>query len=365
MKKAILIGAGQTGRGFIAPILQRNGYQLILVDKRKELIDLLKEKKQYTVQYFGNTKEPIQISGYEAYTIDDEALLPHFDDVDLVTTSVFAGNLVDIIPLLKEATKRRLPECPLQIICCENGVDVKKPLKDAGLSASIAEGVIFCTTLNPDETQLDVISEDYPELPVDGKVKGIQLKIEGMPMEPDFPSLIQRKIYTYNYMSALVAYLGHYKGYEVYGEAGNDEDIVEVIQKTVPLISRIIAKEYKISYDKQLAFTMRAVRKFQNKEIYDTIYRNARQVQRKLQKNERMYEPVRLAHKYQVSTVYFSLTIAAAIHYGVENEGLNVEELTSIYAEYPSITDEIAKLYQLIKNKKSLKEILTICESMQ
>lgn len=364
MKKAILIGAGQTGRGFIAPILQRNGYHLVFIDKRKELIELLNEKKQYTVRYFGNTKEPVQIKGYEAYAIDDKAVLASLDEADLVTTSVFASNLVDLIPLLKEASMRRPSKSPLQIICCENGVHVKKPLVDAGLTASIAEGVIFCTTLNPDEQQLDLISEDYPELPVDGKVDGIELNIEGMPMEPDFPSLIQRKIYTYNYISALVAYLGNYKDYKVYGDAGNDEDIAEVIHKTVPLISRIIAKEYKINYDKQLEFTLHAVHKFQNKEIYDTIYRNARQVYRKLQKNERLYEPLKLANKYKESTVYFSLTTAAAIYYGVEMENLNVEELITLYAELPNIPDEILKLYDLMQQKTSLRDIIDICDSM-
>ena len=47
--------------------------------------------------------------------------------------------------------------------------------------------------------------------------------------------------------------------------------------------------------DVQLAFTMRAVHKFRNREIYETVYRNARQAQRKLNKEERLYEPLRLS----------------------------------------------------------------------
>lgn len=362
MKKAILIGAGQTGRGFIAPILKQNDYKLIFVDKNKELINQLNKKKEYKIRYFGDVKEPVNISGYEAYTTDDVSLLEHFDTVDLVTTSVFASNLSDTIPLLSKASKRRSAKSPLQIVCCENGVNVKQPLVDAGLYANITEGVIFCTTLNPDEHQLDLVSEDYPELPVDGKVEGIQLDIKGLPMEPDFPSLIQRKIYTYNFMSALVAYLGDYQHYELYSEAGNDKDIAGLIDKVVPVISRIIAKEYKISYEQQLAFTMRAVHKFQNKEIYDTIYRNARQVSRKLQKNERLYEPLQLAVRYEEPTIYFSLVTAAAIQYGVEKEGLCIDELISIYSDLGEAEKEIKELYELMKKHTALKELIRICD---
>ena len=45
MKEAVLIGAGQTGRGFIAPILQTNAYHITFIDKNKELIDRLKAEK--------------------------------------------------------------------------------------------------------------------------------------------------------------------------------------------------------------------------------------------------------------------------------------------------------------------------------
>lgn len=49
MKEAVLIGAGQTGRGFIAPILQANAYHITFIDKNKELIDQLNAEKSYTV----------------------------------------------------------------------------------------------------------------------------------------------------------------------------------------------------------------------------------------------------------------------------------------------------------------------------
>lgn len=196
MKEAVLIGAGQTGRGFIAPILQANAYHITFIDKNKELIDRLNAEKSYPVHYFGDGKEPVTISGYDAYTTADEEVIEKLAHSDLITTSVFAGNIKELVGLLSAAAEQ-CGEKQLRIVCCENGVHVKQPLVDANISNSISEGVIFCTTLQPKEKSLVLISEDVAELPVDGSVKGMLPDIVGMPLEADFPSLIQRKIYTY------------------------------------------------------------------------------------------------------------------------------------------------------------------------
>ena len=50
MKNAVIIGAGQTGRGFIAPILQDDEYTITFIDKDEELIKSLNQKKEYHVQ---------------------------------------------------------------------------------------------------------------------------------------------------------------------------------------------------------------------------------------------------------------------------------------------------------------------------
>ena len=51
MKKAVIIGAGQTGRGFIAPIVQENGYAITFLDKDHALVEQLRKEKEYTVSY--------------------------------------------------------------------------------------------------------------------------------------------------------------------------------------------------------------------------------------------------------------------------------------------------------------------------
>lgn len=362
MKEAAIIGAGQTGRGFIAPNLQLNGYHITFVDKNEKLIMQLYEEKFYTVRYFNECKKPIKICNYDAFPIMKEGLSDILANMDLIFTSVFAGNIADLVPLLTATAKRTRKE-KIQIICCENGVHVKKPLLDAGIAACISEGVIFCTTLQPNTSSLQLVSEDICELPIDGNIEGMNIKIQGMPLEMNFSSLVQRKIYTYNFLSAMVAYLGDYMGYNLYGDAANDTQITYIMDQIVPLISKIMAKEYGIDYDVQFAFTLQAVHKFRNKQIFDTVFRNARQAERKLKKGERLYEPLRLAKKYKQKTGYIIATIAAAMRYAVIMEHTELPKLLHIYKDLDIETD-LRTIYAMLIRKEALCTVFDYCENI-
>lgn len=360
MKKAVIIGAGQTGRGFIAPILIENGYAITFLDKDEALISQMTDEKEYTIRYFGEKKEAKVVRNFKAYSTESPEALSEICNADYVFVSVFASHIAELIELFRKASEEK-KDGKLTIICCENGVNVKKPLVDAGIDAVISEGIIFCTTLKPKKDKLDLICQDYPEIPVDGKVQGLDLQIEGMPLEKDFPSLIQRKIYTYNFISAVVCYLGSYKGYEVYGDAANDEEIADIMEELFPTISEIIGRRYRVADEVQRAFTRAAIDKFQNREIYDTIYRNARQVERKLGDNERMLTPLRLAYEYQVEANYIELVIAAAIYYGIQNEELNPEcIMKNIQKMLPNKQAEahVRCLFKKFQAKRPLSEIV-------
>lgn len=72
MKKAVVIGAGQTGRGFVAPILKENNYSITFLDENTSLIDKLKKEEKYTIHYFGNVKPDEEISNFDALQMSDE-----------------------------------------------------------------------------------------------------------------------------------------------------------------------------------------------------------------------------------------------------------------------------------------------------
>ena len=49
MKQAIMIGAGNIGRGFIGALLEKSGYHVTFADVAENLITAINERKSYTV----------------------------------------------------------------------------------------------------------------------------------------------------------------------------------------------------------------------------------------------------------------------------------------------------------------------------
>ena len=96
MKKAVIIGAGQTGRGFIAPIVQENGYAITFLDKDHALVEQLRKEKEYTVSYFGGKREPQHISGYSALTTDE---IPNINKTKTNKKNDFLKTYISILNL--------------------------------------------------------------------------------------------------------------------------------------------------------------------------------------------------------------------------------------------------------------------------
>lgn len=356
--ETVIIGSGKTGRGFIAPFLHRNQCNITFIDKDKELIGRLTEESKYTVHYFGEEEKKYEISDYNSYSTDDNKAINALINADIVFTSIYANNLTSITDILEEAIDKRIKKSDLIIICCENGINVKQPLLDNGLKAIISEGIIFCTTIEM-ENSLDLISETYPELPVDNIQGTLQFNLTGIKQIDNFSDLIKRKIYTYNFMSALIAYLGDYKGYEMLSRAANDSEIDYLIDKVISPISSSIAKEFDITYGEQIEFMMRAVEKFKNPQITDSIERNVIQVERKLSSDERLLKPFSMLEKHKKNNNILLLIIAVAINYGKKHENLNEDEqfkkLLSIMNE-----DDFNKMKSLLKDIQTEEKLLEI-----
>ena len=263
MSNVVCIGAGQTGRGYINRFFKDD--KIIFLDKNKELVKQLQETKTYTVS-FGKEREPLVLDNYFAYDVDSVQAIESLKEADLVVISVGQKNLSDVLPILQTALKDR-KRGDIDILTGENGVNVKQALiqLEDDSRVHLAEAIIFCTTLK-EEDSLDILSENLDFFPYDVVSLGHELPYKNMIAESNLDVLMQRKIYTYNCISAVVSYLGYYKGYEVYGEAANDPDINLCIQNIVHELNQCICREYGIDKQEQETFSNMAIRKFQNKE---------------------------------------------------------------------------------------------------
>jgi mannitol-1-phosphate 5-dehydrogenase len=159
------------------------------------------------------------------------------------------------------------------------------------------------------------MSESYQFLYTDASIPDCIAALNGIKPVEDFETLMRRKIYTYNAASAIIAYIGAQKGYEIYADAANDEEIDELLEQFYGEINKAICREYGIDKKEQREFALLSKKKFQNPKITDTVSRNAASPLRKLMPSERLIEPMRLISRHGGNAGVLAKTVLAAIHY--------------------------------------------------
>ncbi len=315
MSKVVIIGAGKTGRGFLARLLKDQ--KIVFIDKNRELIDSLNGNKSFNVDFFGGKKPSLSVTFSSAYTwetVDSSA----FENIDLILVSVGGNNLPDVGNELKKYVT-----ADTKIIVCENASSPAKKLKEAiGIDGiRIAESTVFCTTIEKEKGSIDINSEWYPCLQFDSDAFGNDAPaLEGLKAVQNFGGFLDRKLFTYNSASCIIAYLGYLKGYVSYGDAANDEEILSLLDKNYEIINECICKEYGYEEKDQKEFALLSRDKFTDRTLADTVARNAREPQRKITRHERIVSPMLLQQKYGKDSSILEKTLAAALLYTPDEE---------------------------------------------
>lgn len=279
----VILGAGRTGRGFLARLLADQAH-ITFIDKNPALIQALNAAGQFTVAFFDESPS-VTISGYRALHTQDAACQEAIAAADAILVSVRGENGADAGEWLTAMGAAGKP-----VVACENAT-VPAKLLGGVWAAQAASAAIFCTTI--ENGSLDILSESYPALHACEKAACLA-GLKGMIIEPDFDALMHRKIYTYNAASGIIAYIGWGKGYESYADAANDPEIDTLLDSFYQAINAAICAEYPVTPDAQATFAAFSKKKFQNRAIADTVERNAASPLRKLGPEERLMAPIRL-----------------------------------------------------------------------
>lgn len=339
MNKIIVIGAGKTGRGFIARLLQEAGKEIILVDKNEELVRRLNEQKEFEVRFFGGVREAYKVSNFKAYTWEAEELKDIFaKESELIFVSVGGQNLKNVGA---ELSSFLAEDKHYYIVTAENASKPSVTLREAigKENISVSESTVFCTTI--EDEGIHINSENYPYLQCNAELlDGYVPDAKTIKVISNFSDFLTRKLYTYNAASCVIAYLGWKKSYSNYADAANDEEILELLDQNYEVTNRVLCKEFGYEPEDQKEFAQLSKNKFCDRTIVDTVARNARDPQRKLAAEERIMGPIKLMYKYGEDASVLEMTAAAAIAY--DNDGEDA--------------------WKKIKQEKTVEEILTdIC----
>lgn len=328
---AVVIGAGQSGRGFVSRFFYKSGYHLTFIDKNEKLVNYLREDNFFTIHCFDESVKPVHIQNFNAYQAGSSDANNAVEQADVLLISVGQQNLPGVAADIAPAVQRRREAglSALKILVCENGVSPGQIFSEALADRlgghddfKVAELAIFCTTNVLKKTRLDIGTEDYNRAPYNAAALGEALPVDGLDPEPDMSNLLKRKIYTYNFISAIVTYLGAYKGIEDYATAANDPEVRAVIHSVVPELNKALCQVLGVDADSQTTFSDNALKKFSNPTIEDYVSKNAREVSRKLRSDDRMIAPANMIKGIQGDTNIIAIVIAAAILWGEKNENL-------------------------------------------
>jgi len=352
MKKAIMIGAGNIGRGFIGALLEDAGYHVVFADVAENLISAINERKSYTVHIQDRECAQRTVTNISGISSAGQELVDAIaSDCDLITTAVglrilpiVAKPIAAGIQARKAAGKKEL----LNVVACENAVRGTSQLRDAvythlsedeiayakeyvGFADCAVDRIVPKASF---ENPLDVAVEQYTEWDVEkGGWKGELPKIQGCTFVDDLSAYIERKLFTLNSGHAICAYLGALKGCRTIVESIADPAIGHLVYKAMWESGEGLIKKFGFDPDAHHTYIDRIFARFQNPYLEDETARVAREPIRKLAPTDRLIKPLTTAYGYGLSVDHLIFGAAAALHFDCPEDEQSVKMLRKINEE--------------------------------
>lgn len=388
MKKAVQLGAGNIGRGFIGALLSQSGYEVVFADVNAEIIGKLCADRGYTVHVMDEACEDIKITNVRGVDSTTPAAIEEMATAEIITTAVGPMILPRIAPSIARAIEARMQreDAPsLAVIACENAVRATAQLKTAVYESLGADAKAYADAhvsfadcavdriVPPvkSENIIDVVVEQYYEWDVErtGFIGGIP-QVEGMTLVDDLSAYIERKLFTLNTGHAIAAYLGCLRGCKTIDESIAQPDILQLVQSAMRESGGGLTRKYSFDPATHEAYIQKILRRFRNPHLQDDVTRVGREPLRKLGAGDRLVKPMLTAHGYDLPVDHLLLGAAAALCYHNESDPQSVElqqKLTQngVDATLPTITgitdsallSRIAALYAALQTQLAQKAV--------
>ena len=371
MKKAVMYGGGNIGRGFIGALLSQSGYEVTFIDVAEPVVKALQENRTYPVRYVSSEGyQDVWIQNVTAVNGNLPEAVERIAECDIMATAVGARILKFIVPNIVAGLRKRwaMDKGPLNIIICENLMDANKVLEGmlkeqltaeeqakfdetVGLvEASIGRMVPVQTEEMKDGEPMRVCVESYGFLPVDkGAFKGEVPEIQNMvPYEP-FDFYIKRKLYVHNMGHATCAYLGDQLGLEYIYQSIAVPEVRILVQNAMLESAMALSKKYGADLMALQLHITDLLYRFTNAALKDTCQRVGGDPARKLSPEDRLIGSSKLALEQGVTPAYIAVGAAAGLHrYIKEAENLEqgMDTATKVLSEVAGLAadDALAKL---------------------
>lgn len=363
-------GAGKIGRGFIGDLFNRAGYRIGFIDASRELTEGLAARGKYTVLNLPGTgeREEVNVSGFSTlHTDEKENIRSKLCTCSLMAVAVFPTAFEqtarDLVPVIEERAEK-LRDATLDIFLCANTFHPAGKLEEllAGMlsengknyleeKVGLVDTLIMRMAIEPAKEMKDldpyvVVTNGYPEMPADRTAfKGEPPAVEGILYTENILAEETRKMYTYNMLHAVYAYLGSSKNYAYVIDCTRDQEVQEIAVNTLEEVSRTLQKEFGFTPEDMEKWNKRVLKNMANPILMDRLDRVGADPVRKLKRDDRLTGPALMCRKNGMLP-YF---LAKAIAYGFlfENEQDEASRQVRQYVAEQGIKEAVRKYCQL------------------
>ena len=363
LKKVLIFGAGKIGRSFIGPVFSGGGFELVLVDIDKNIIDELNIRKSYDVIIKSEAGEKIlrinNVIG--VHFNNNEEVINEISTAGIMVISIGINGLEALFPVMAKGLLRRYlkhREYPLDIIIAENirnGSDLFRkelvkllpvdfPINQfVGLiETSIGKMVPIMKHRDLDEDRLRIFAEPYNTLIVDKK--GFKNPIPDIPdIVPKFNirAWVDRKLFIHNLGHVTIAYTGFLLNPEfVYiWEILRNKSIYNLTRNVMLEASEILMAKHPgvFSRNELVEHIDDLLYRFGNKALGDTIFRVGSDLHRKLGANDRLAGAIKtgLECGLPYNNILFVL-VCGCYFRAVDEQGKNLRDDASFFNNFGS-----------------------------
>lgn len=388
MKKAVMYGAGNIGRGFIGALLSQSGYQVSFVDVAMPVVKALQGENTYPVRYVSNDGyEDVWVKNVTAVDGNDaDAVACAIAECDIMATAVGVRVLKFIVPNIVAGLRKRWAEGrgALNIIICENLMNANHVLegmlkeqltedecalfdKSVGLvEASIGRMVPVQTEEMKDGHPLRVCVEKYGYLPVDKDAfKGEIPQIANLVPYSPFDFYLKRKLYIHNMGHATCAYLGDLLGLTYIYESIDLADVYILVKNAMLESAQALAAQYDAPLKPLMDHIDDLLGRFTNAALGDTCQRVGGDPARKLSPEDRLIGSAKLALQQGIVPCHIAVGAAAGVRRylaesGKEQTMENAAEVLQTVSELnvqEQLAQMILNMYQKLLDGASVTDL--------
>ncbi|MGY0354280.1 mannitol dehydrogenase family protein [Enterococcus avium] len=371
MKKALIIGAGNIGRGVVGYLLNRDGYKLSFYDVHPEHLIEMKNLGGYSVFVDDNNRQTeFHVSDF--LIIDSDKLSKALEEHDFIFCCVYEGAFKSIAENLARAIQDCEKNNFKNVMLCVNSLGapqkfvqyISEYLKDDPLSMEYFNekvGINQVMVLSAALPLPKELSENYPyavmitanpHLEIDGiTFTGKKPEILDVEFVDNAEGRIYRKVYVGNMRHTMAAFIGAIEGLTYIYESQQDPRIRPWLEKAFDEAHQAIKATYDFDMSEDKYWVDYMQEKL-NQVIKDPIERVIVNPELKLGPSERFIGPAKLCLKENILPMYIAKGTAYGLKYLQKKDQRSIDELLAEVCGLNKENDFV--LYQLIKKQTEL-----------